>query len=127
MRFARPPRRRLAESVVPMINVVFLLLIFFMMSARIAPAPPFELSLPVSESDAALLEEDVTLYVSAEGTLGFRGVVEADAWTALQTVDKEQRLSIRADADLPSPKLAKVLAQLADIGIESVDLAVGNP
>lgn len=110
-----------------MINVVFLMLIFFMMSARIAPAPPFVLSLPVSESEAKLLEEDVTLYLSADGTVGFRGAVEADAWAALQIVDKEQRLSIRADADLPTPKLANVLAQLADIGIKSVDLAVGNP
>lgn len=127
MRFTGPPRRRFAESVVPMINVVFLLLIFFMMSARIAPAPPFELSLPVSESEATLLDKDVTLYISAEGNVGFRGAVQADAWAALLTVDKEQGLSIRADADLPTPELARVLAQLADIGIQSVDLAVGNP
>lgn len=127
MRFARPPRRQLAESVVSMINVVFLLLIFFMMSARIAPPPPFDISLPVSESEATL-EEDLTLYISAEGTVGFRGAMAAEAWSALlQSVNMEQRLSIHADANLPTPRLARILAQLADIGIKSVELAVGTP
>ncbi|MGC8201927.1 ExbD/TolR family protein [Aliiroseovarius sp. PTFE2010] len=110
----------------PMINVVFLLLIFFMISARIAPAPPFDLSLPVSQSET-VLEEDMTLYISSENVVGFRGAVGADAWAALQTLNTQQRLTIRADADLPTPELAKVLARLAGIGLKTVDLAVGRP
>jgi periplasmic protein TonB len=41
MDFGSPPRRPRAESVVPMINVVFLLLVFFLMTATIAPPDPF--------------------------------------------------------------------------------------
>ena len=51
MRFASPPRRSPPESVVPMINVVFLLLIFFLISAQISPPDPFETRLPVAQSD----------------------------------------------------------------------------
>lgn len=123
MQFTRPPRRRPAESVVPMINVVFLLLIFFMMSSRIAPAPPFDLTLPVSES-SAVLEEDAVLFISADGIAVFRGITGVDVWTTLQGVNKEQRLTIRADAGLPTPELAAILARLAGMGITTVDLAL---
>ncbi|MGR3522560.1 MAG: biopolymer transporter ExbD, partial [Paracoccus sp. (in: a-proteobacteria)] len=34
-----------------MINVVFLLLIFFLLTAQIAPAPPFDVTPPDSRSD----------------------------------------------------------------------------
>ncbi len=123
MQFKPAPRRRIAESVVPMINVVFLLLIFFMMTARIAPAPPFDLTLPVSPSDNAL-DEDMTLYVSADGGVGFRGGLDGAAWITLAGVEADQRLTIRADADLPTPKIAAVLARLAGMGFSSIDLAL---
>lgn len=126
MRFARPSRRPLAESVVPMINVVFLLLIFFMMSARIAPPPPFDLALPASESDGELTE-DMTLYLGPDGAVGFRGQLGAAAWAALSGEKPDQRLVIRADATLPAPELARVLADLAGLGIRDVDLAVRAP
>lgn len=69
----------------------------------------------------------MTLYISPQGTVGFQGAVGANAWATLQRVDTDQRLSIHADADLPTPKLANVLAGLAEICIQSVDLAVGKP
>jgi len=40
MEFARPRHRRPLEPIVPMINVVFLLLIFFLMSAQIRTPRP---------------------------------------------------------------------------------------
>ena len=48
MQFPDPPRRKPPESIVPMINVVFLLLIFFLMTAQIAPPDPFEINPPDS-------------------------------------------------------------------------------
>ena len=126
MQFKRPPRRRTAESVVPMINVVLLLLIFFMMSARIAPPPPFELTLPTAAQDTALTE-DMTLYISGDGSVSVQGRLGREAWELLKSSDPSQRLTIRADAELPSPKLAKTLTQLASIGFTSVVLAVRAP
>ncbi|CUH67337.1 protein TolR [Thalassovita gelatinovora] len=126
MQFKRPSRRRTTESVVPMINVVFLLLIFFMMSARIAPAPPFDLTLPTAVQNAAL-EEDRALYLSADGAVGFQGLLGAKAWAALGVLDKTQELTVRADADLPAPMLAAVLAKLAAMGISSASLALRAP
>ena len=50
-----PPRRATAEPVVAMINVVFLLLCFFMMTATLVRPSPFEVAPPVSEDCCAQL------------------------------------------------------------------------
>lgn len=126
MQFKRPVRRRTAESVVPMINVVFLLLIFFMMSARIAPPPPFDLTLPSAAQDDALTE-DLTLYLSLDGAISVQGQVDELAWDALRSFDPAQHLTIRADAELPAPMLAKTLKELSTLGITDFVLAVRAP
>ena len=126
MQFARTPRRRPSESVVPMINVVFLLLIFFMMSARIAPPPPFDLTLPATAQDAPLREE-VSIYLSSTGKIAVQGVEGDAAWAQLNTLDTAQSVTLRADAALPAPALAKTLSRLAGAGFANIVLAVRAP
>ena len=71
MRLPEAPRRPARESIIPMINVVFLLLIFFLMTAEIAPPQPFAVT-PPRASTAAPAARGVTLYISAGGQVGFR-------------------------------------------------------
>ena len=122
MRFARPPRRRATESIVPMINVVFLLLIFFMMAARIAPPQPFDLTPPRAQSDASP-DQSRILYLSREGVLAFETHRGLAVWAALSRAGNGP-LTLRADMDMPAPLLAQTLRQLAAIGISDIDLAV---
>lgn len=122
MRFAQPPRRRATESVVPMINVVFLLLIFFMMAARIAPPQPFDLTPPQAASEARPDGARV-LYLSRDGVLAFEAHRGAEVWTALAEAGQGP-LTLRADMDMSAALLAETLARLAAIGIGDVELAV---
>ena len=126
MRFARPPRRQPSESIVPMINVVFLLLIFFMMSATIAPAPPFDLTLPQAETDAPV-EGAQTAYIARDGRFGFAGAVGDAAWRAIEDADTDDQISLRADASLEARVLAQTLARLSQIGHGQVELVIGAP
>lgn len=122
MRFAKPHRRPLPESVVPMINVVFLLLIFFLMSARLAPPPPLDVALPHATAEDRA-KEDSVLYLNAEGIM--MGDLRGDAaWLALARLAPDQMLTLRADAALPGAEVAKTLARLAGLGIVHVELAV---
>ena len=51
MKFSsQPQERRLDLTVLPMVNIVFLLLIFFMLVGRIAPTGELDVSPPVSPS-----------------------------------------------------------------------------
>ncbi|MAU51242.1 MAG: biopolymer transporter ExbD [Roseovarius sp.] len=125
MEFHTPRRRRAAEPIVPMINVVFLLLIFFLMSARIAPPAPFDVILPESGADDRAAPAD-TLYMDAEGRLAFndaRGDAVLSALTARALPGTP--LQIRADARLEARALARLLPELAARGIERVEIVTG--
>lgn len=126
MRFARPARRTMPESIVPMINVVFLLLIFFMMSATISAAPPFDLTLPRTE-EADEIAGDDTLYLSADGTAAYQTALGDDAWAALAAMQGEGALILRADAALSATTLAQVLGRLAQMGRSEVELVIRAP
>lgn len=113
MRFARPHlRRRTAESIVPMINIVFLLLIFLLLTARIAPPAPFELTLP--EAGAAPEPQGPAhLLIAADGTLAL-GALRGAA--ALAAIPPGATLYVSADAALPAETLARLLPRLAAAG-----------
>ena len=126
MRFSMPPRRSASESVVPMINVVFLLLIFFMMSATIMPAPPFDVSLPETDAQIAVAGE-MDIYVSASGEVSFQGALSDAAWAVLAAQPAVNTVTLRADADLSAQKLARVVSRLARIGHTQIEIAIRVP
>lgn len=121
--FARPRPRSLRETAVPMINIVFLLLIFFLMAAQIAPPDPFEIAAP--EADSPLPPEaggdPAALYLAADGRLAFGAARDEGVWSALAALD-ETALMLRADAAVPGADLAAVLARLSELGVARVTL-----
>ena len=82
MQFSKPRARPKADSIVPMINVVFLLLIFFMMTARITQPAPFDVTPPKAQSEQEP-QDAATLYVAADGQLGLDGQSGDTVWDAL--------------------------------------------
>ena len=132
MDFSDPPQRARAESIIPMINVVFLLLIFFLMTAQIAPPEPFEVMPPEADADNPA-EAELVLYIDAAGRLGFgENTGEEAVLTALaeqvaaacegQRCEVTQLLSIRADAETPASVLAALLPKLATAGFDAAQI-----
>jgi len=124
MDFSDPPRCRRAESIVPMINVVFLLLIFFLMTSRLAQPDPFEVTPPVADLDTPL-EAQATLYVDKTGRLSFddlKGEAALQRLTEVSTADAV--LQLRADAALEAATAARLLRDLSTAGFARVELVV---
>ncbi len=122
MNFGSHHRRASTEAILPMINVVFLLLIFFLMTARIAPSAPIDVTPPVAELDGHA-EASTALYFSAKGDLHYYGHKGAAALTAVsQQHDSETPLILHADADVPIRALAALLNDLQTRGVAAVDL-----
>ena len=135
MNFATQPQKQPVESIVPMINVVFLLLIFFLMTAQIAPPDALEVSPPDALSDTPA-EAELTLYVDKEGTVAFRDHRGEDA--ALYALELERitlcadggcglegavpPLRLRADAEVPATVVAQLLPKLAGLGFGQIEL-----
>src|SRR5690606_8364618 len=97
MNFEPPPRPPQAESVVPMINVVFLLLIFFLMSAQLTPPDPFGVEPPVS-AEGEPSAPPLILPVSAAGVVAF-GEAEGEAALVARGAGAE---GVRAAVPAPS-------------------------
>ena len=134
MKIPAPRARRYSEdNVIPMINVVFLLLIFFLMTAQIAPPDSLDVTLPKAER-AAPGDSDLTLYVGADGTLAFRDVTgDPQALDALEAAYRalcpqaacatSPQLVIRADTALAVRALPPILRALAARQITDIALA----
>ncbi len=109
-----PPRRRApADAALPTVNVAFLLLIFFLLTARIAPPAALEVTPPSgagrAPGDAARVVE-----LDAAGTIAFGGALGEAALAALAL--GEGPVLLRADAGAPADLLAEILPRLAGAG-----------
>lgn len=127
MRLPEPARREVGENMIPLINVVFLLLIFFMLAGALAAPEPFAVQPPAASSDAALEDRDWTLLLAADGALAFEGELLPleDLGAAVAGVleqHPEARLKLKADADVAAAELVEVMDVLREAGAERVTL-----
>jgi len=74
VRFRRQPSRPHYETIVTLIDIVFFLLIFFMLVGRFDATSPFELSPPISTNGDALPAGGVTISIAGDGRLALDGV-----------------------------------------------------
>lgn len=127
MKFARPTHRRPAESVIPMINVVFLLLIFFLMSARMTPPQPIDVTPPTANADTQAAAETV-LFMAADGQLYFGDAIGDAAFDAfVQTLCVDQCRgteigTLRADKQTSGAAVANLMTRLGQAGLTQIEL-----
>lgn len=131
-----PPRRNRIEPLLPMIDVVFFLVVFFMIVSRLADPEPF----PVASPETASAEEtrgDFGLYLSETGELGFvgpEGTVLGEAVLPALVAAKEAFcrtedctavppvVVLHADAKAPADRLAGLIPALSQAGFARVSL-----
>lgn len=124
MEFSNPTTPKHKESVLPMINVVFLLLIFFLMTAQIAPPEPMEVESPVADLSTDP-EEAPVLFIAADGAMAFEDVRGDAALVALAAQAEAQPvLRLKLDAALPGVVLAKRMQQFAAMGFAKIEIIV---
>ena len=127
MHFARPRPRNDDERILPLINVVFLLLIFFMLAGRFSTSDPFEIEPPRSASEGVATERDILVLVGADGRLALDGeIIEETALGAAVadrlSPDKEMRLWLKADGGAETTRVVEVMELLRAAGAERLRL-----
>lgn len=121
MELPRPPRRTMRENIIPMINVVFLLLIFFLMTAQITPPEPFEVTPPESLSDD-LADGQVALHMNADGELALGEARGDQVLVALTQLGPDDVVLIRADRTVSAVKVANLLGRLSGLELGGIKL-----
>jgi len=120
------PRREptTEENVLPLINIVFLLLIFFMIAGAISTTAPFPLDPPATEAADSTAAPRNGVAIAADGRLAMGGesVALEELTERVRSWQEEAKgddvLSVRADQAAPNRRLFEVLERLraADVG-----------
>lgn len=122
--------RRTEDNILPLINIVFLLLIFFMLAGALHTRPPFTLTPPeTAHADDSELEPDL-LSIAADGrmALGSVAISRDELSVRLEGWNPGLPLQIKADAALPARELTQLLTDLRAAGVAEVRLlTLHNP
>ena len=127
MRFQPPRPKNDEERILPLTNVVFLLLIFFMLAGKLSASDPFEVAPPRSESDGPPAAQDVLVLVGADGRLALDGeMVDGPALKALLaerlTTEAQVRVRLKADGRAEATRVVVVMELLREAGVKRLKL-----
>lgn len=121
MALTKSSRRTQSEPTIALINIVFLMLIFFMIAGALAPTLDDDISLIDTAELDGRAPPDTTV-LRADGTLVLRGL-EVTAEQAIEaSLGGPNGADVRlvADRDVPAKTLMSRVAELRDAGADSV-------
>ena len=117
-----PKPRTTREPTIALINVVFLMLVFFMIAGTLAPPLSGSVQL-VETQDLEGREPPDALVIRSDGTLEYRGaeLTDAEAYVERATIDLPlDAVRIVPDRSLPAVELKKVSDALRGLGAKTV-------
>ena len=127
MRLSSRTRMRILISLTPMIDVVFIMLIFYMVAGRPTLPDPFGIDPPLSASESLQDPQELIVLVDAEGRLALDGrVIAEDSLTssvAERLSDSESvQVRLKADAQVQAIEVIAVMELLREAGVEQLKL-----
>lgn len=123
---ARPPEDTDAR-ILPLINIVFLLLVFFMVAGRLSGSDPFEVTPPDSANAGAARLDGAEILLGPTGDLALDGR-RMDRTTLLARLDRRLQdasdlpLRLRADQGGEARGLVALMQDLRSLGAQEVTL-----
>jgi len=125
--FPKPRRRAEEERTLPLINIVFLLLIFFMVAGKLETSDPFAIDPVRSASEAEIDRTIPMILIGADGRLALgMEEIEPDALTGVVAARLENgapdRVRVKADGAVSAVETVAVLERLREAGVTQVEL-----
>jgi len=128
MRLKLSSRKRILINITSLIDVLFLLLIFLLVSSTFLEQPGIKLELPAAESSEALEQKDYVLSITRNGEIYLNSEVlnleniEMRIRRALPDM-KEQALLLKADQDISHGLVVKVMDLVKKGGVKKLIVA----
>ena len=128
-------RRRVVKTtlnLIPLINVVFLLLIFFMLSSTMVVPENLGIDLPRSKNASPRAPSSIVVVVNRDGRMAIDGrtVAVADLGAVLARAVADSRdaeVLIKADMAAAAVHVTEIISQAQAAGISRVGLATEGP
>ncbi len=116
------------DQILPLINIVFLLLIFFMIAGRLSTTDPFSLTLAASQSERQKNEHVAYIHLGPQGALFFQYKETTKAGLSglvrnhLET-HENARFRLKVDQQHKAQEVISFLGTLREMGVQKVYLA----
>ncbi len=131
--YRRPARGNLALNLTPLIDIVFLLLVFFMLTAHFVEDRTMDVNLPEAQTSGtpdAPHAVDVVLdskgHITVDGKVVSKETLDAAIATALQK-RHTRALQLRGDRDAHLGATVAVMDAARKAHIESLDIVTRQP
>lgn len=130
MRFSQPKREEtsLGISIAPLIDIVFLLLIFFMLTSHFETISGIDIRLPdISEKGRDRSDDNVVVVLDKAGTcyLQEERVTLKDLYLRLQQMTQKKKISLmlQADQDVRHGLVVRIMDLANNAGVNSIVIA----
>ena len=128
MDFSGRPRTKQELNVAPLIDVVFLLLIFFMLASTFLKPEAIDLMLEGSSTGGNAAEEMLNIEVVVDGTIRLNGLrlsmsqLKTELASRIQG-DQTRPVTIKAAAEVPVQTLVSIMDRVRAAGTNNLRLA----
>jgi biopolymer transport protein ExbD len=122
-------KRRVMINVTSLIDVMFLLLIFFMVTSTFLDRPGMKLELPSAESAEVARVEKLVLYISSDNEVVFNGTpvalddLEETMLAAISDIE-DRTLVLNADKSVQHGTVIRVMDIAKKIGLEKLVIGI---
>ncbi len=128
MHFRRGSKIRVAIDIAPLVDVVFLLVIFFAVSTTFQDSAGLKLQLPTSNAAVDREPREITVVLDREGRLEFDGrlVIEDNLEGELRTAlsgREDPLVVLRADKDASHGDVVRIMGLIRQAGAEGLTIA----
>ena len=137
MKFRRRPRNEVSIELTPLIDVVFLLLIFFMVSTTFIRETQLELELPEASGDLQQPEEQsIVIVIAEDGTYAVndQALVNSQLATLMRALreqigegDASRQLIITADANATHQAVVRAMDAAGRLGLTRLSITTQSP
>jgi len=129
MKLSRPRRRQTPETIIALIDVVFFLLVFFMLIGRMDATSPFEVLPATASTGSDMPAGGATLSIGADGALALDSLAIDQAGVLAGLTDQlaenpELLIRVNAHKDAVMADLLPLVARIEALGAKDVMLVV---
>ena len=127
----QPPKREL-ENLLPLVNVVFLLLIFFMVAGAFSSPELFTITPTVAENDSVVDQKLLKIVMNEQGELGVGEKVIP--YHSLHTIvndhlslSSSNKVQLKPDANVEASLVVELLEYLSKTDLNAVHIVTSAP